>query len=155
MPRNLLCGIFLYTISLLIWDIRHSMSKHQSIEQLRELIYEGEASDPLIFLESVMNGQDPRRFSDVYKLALDIEEFSDGVPSPDEWFDLFEQIRLVCKYKTVTLSESTSAAKTVAEYLHAKRKSLDINTGAEGQTQIEELRESEIKAFLTIYEQEF
>lgn len=131
------------------------MSDKLSIEQLRELIHDGEASDPLIFLESVMNGQDPRRLSDIYKLALDIEEFSDGVPSPDEWFELFEQIRLACKYKTVSLAESTSAAKTVAEYLHAKRKSLEIADGNKDQAEVPDLTKDQIIRFLTIYEREF
>lgn len=131
------------------------MPKSLTIEQFRGLIHEGKASDPLIFLESVMNGQDPRHHSDVYKLALDIDEFSEGAPSPGDWDELFDLIRRECKYYPVSLSESASAAKTMAEYLHAKRKSIEHNDGSNSLAQVEPLTDDEIRSFLKIYEEEF
>lgn len=131
------------------------MSKPLTIEQFRDQINEGKASDPLVFLEAVMNGQDPRRLSEVYKLALNIEEFSDGVPTYDEWCDLFTVIKSACKFHVVSMNESTSAAKTVAEYLHPKRKSIENIDGNAGSMIVEPLTKKEIKSFLTIYEDEF
>ncbi len=131
------------------------MQKPLTIEQFRDQINAGNASDPLIFLESVMNGQDPRRLSAVYKLALDIEEFGDGVPSPEEWADLFHLIKTACKFHTVSMSESTMAAKTCAEYLHAKRKSIENIDGTNGTLSVEPLNKKEIRNLLKIYESEF
>ena len=130
------------------------MSKPLTIEQLRDLIHKGDASDPLVFLESVMNGQDPRRYSELYTLAIDIEEFSDGEPSPDDWAVMFDKIRMFCKYQHVSLSESTSAAKNIAEYLHAKRKQVEKKVSGESAPLVP-LKTAEIKAFLKIYEGEF
>ncbi len=131
------------------------MSKSLNIEEFRELIHQGEASDPLIFLESVMNGQDPRRYSEVYQLALDIDDFSGGCPGPDEWAEMFDKIRVLLKYKPVSLSESTTAAKTIAEYLHAKRKQVETKNLDNEQGQPAKLSKKEIRAFLKIYEGDF
>jgi len=131
------------------------MSKPLNIEEFRELIHNGEASDPLIFLESVMNGQDPRRYSEVYQLALDIDDFSGGCPGPEEWAEIFDIIRTLLKYKPVSLSESTTAAKTIAEYLHAKRKQVETKNLNGEQAQPSKLQKAEIRAVLSIYEKEF
>ena len=131
------------------------MAKPLTIDQLRSLINSGNASDPLVFLESVMNGQDPRRLSKVYQLASDIEDFSEGQPTEYEWGELFQAIRDICKFNTVSLSESTAAAKTVAEYLHAKRKNVSIHTDDIGNSKVTLLEDDEIRRFLNIYEDEF
>jgi len=107
------------------------MSKRPiTVEELRGLINTGEAKDPLVFLEAVMNGQDPRRLSDIHKLILEIEDFSDGVPSEEDWSEVVNLIIDRYKYYTVSMGESTNAAKTLAEYLHAKRKNVEISGGA-------------------------
>ena len=131
------------------------MPEPLNIEEFRELIHKGEASDPLIFLESVMNGQDPRRYSEVYQLAIDIDDFSGGCPDLSDWAEMFDKIRMLCKYKPVSISESTAAAKTIAEYLHAKRKQVETKRMNDEQGQPAELTDEEIKAFLKIYEDEF
>lgn len=131
------------------------MSKSLNIEEFRELIHNGEASDPLIFLESVMNGQDPRLYSEVYQLAIDIDDFSGGCPSPEDWAEIFDQIRVSCKYMPVSLSESTTAAKTIAEYLHAKRKQIETKNSDGEHGQPSKLTKAEIRAVLKIYEGEF
>lgn len=130
------------------------MSETLSIEQLRDLIHKGEAKDPLVFLESVMNGQDPRKQSDLYTLAIDIDEFSDGVPDADDWALIYDMIRMHFKYQSVSLSESTSAAKTISEYLHAKRKQIETKESG-AMAEVQPLKKAEIKAFLKIYEGEF
>ncbi len=131
------------------------MHKSLNIEEFRELIHDGQASDPLIFLESVMNGQDPRRHSEVYQLALDIDDFSGGCPGPEDWAEIFELIRMLCKYKLVSLSESTTAAKTIAEYLHAKRKQVETKDLNGEQAQPSPLLKKEIREVLKIYEENF
>ena len=91
----------------------------------------------------------------MYQLALDIDDFSGGCPDKDEWAEVFDKIRTLCRYKTVSLSESTTAAKTIAEYLHAKRKQVETKTTTGEQGQPVELTDAEIEAFLNIYEGEF
>ena len=97
-----------------------------NIDELRNLINEGEASDPLIFLESVMNGQDPRKTSAIYDLILEVDAFNTGDIPRSDWTEIVEHATSHSKYEEVTLAESITASKTVAEYLHAKRKQVDI-----------------------------
>lgn len=125
-----------------------------TIDELRDLINKGEATDPLIFLESVMNGQDPRGLSEIYKLVCEIDEWG-SLPTRHEWEDLVGMIRAQCKYSLVSLSESTAAAKTVAEYLHSKKKSIETIEGNSEGSIGKPLNEKEIRAFLKIYESEF
>ena len=85
------------------------------IEELRELIRKGEAKDPLVFLESVINGYDPRKFSGIYKLIMEMEDFTGGEITPADWGELVDYAVTHAKYHSVTLNESTSAARTIAE----------------------------------------
>lgn len=129
-----------------------------SIEELRELINEGKARDPLIFLEAVMNGQDPRKLSDVYDLVMDIEGFNEGDDIPrSDWNDLLDLVISRFKYSVVSLNESSSAARTLAEYLHPKRKhiemSADITTQADANS--DPLSEEEIELFKEKFNDEF
>lgn len=126
------------------------------IEELRDLIHRGEAKDPIVFLESVMNGQDPRAFSGVYNLIMEIDSFTNGDLEPSDWHELVDYAINHAKYQTVSLSESTNAAKTIAEYLHAKRKQIekvDGSTGGDGSA--EPLTEEEIELFKEKFNDEF
>jgi len=100
-----------------------------TVEDLRDLINKGQAKDPLIFLESVMNGADPRKISRLYKLVAELHEFSDGEPDPSDWAEIVDIVLTDYKYRPVGLGESITAAKTMAEYLYAKRKQIDTNGG--------------------------
>lgn len=133
------------------------MSKRPiTVEELRSLIHTGEAKDPLVFLESVMNGQDPRRLSDIYKLVLEIQDFSDGNPSPEDWAEIVDLVISNYKYYTVSMGESTNAAKTLAEYLHAKRKNVEISGGgSSGSVSATPLTEEEIELFKEKFNDEF
>ena len=70
-----------------------------SIEQLREKIRIGEAKDPLVYLESVMCGQDPNSLSPIYQLAMEIEEFSDDAIHRSDWEELLNLIIDSVKYR--------------------------------------------------------
>ena len=132
-------------------------NKPLKINDLRQLIHKGEAKDPLIFLESVMNGQDPRKFSDIYDLILEIDSFSDGEIAQSDWTEIVDFAITNAMYKPVSLSESHSAAKTLAEYLHAKRKSLEL-TGLEGDSNSitnDPLTEEDIELFKEKFNDEF
>ena len=96
-----------------------------TIPQLRDLINTNQATDPLVFLESVMNGQDPRRLSAMYTLIMEIDSFCDGDLSKSDWNEIVDLVSKQFKYHEVSLSESTQAAKTLSEYIHAKRKQIE------------------------------
>lgn len=126
------------------------------IEELRELIHAGTAKDPLVFLESVMNGQDPRAFSGIYKLILEIDSFNDGEIPVTDWNELVDYAINHAKYAPVSLSESHSAAKTIAEYLHAKRKQIEkIDSSATSDGSFEPLTEEDIELFKEKFNDEF
>lgn len=133
------------------------MSKNNiSIEDLRDLINKGEAGDPLVFLESVMNGQDPRRLSDIYNLVMEIQDFSDGEPSSEDWAEIVDLVISRYRYHHVSLGESSQAAKTLAEYLHAKRKHVEMSGSRNGgQSEVPPLTEEEIMLFKEKFNDEF
>ena len=133
------------------------MSKRPiTVEELRSLIHTGDAKDPLVFLEAVMNGQDPRKLSDIYKLVLEVQDFSDGNPSSEDWAEIVDLVISRYKYYTVSMGESTNAAKTLAEYLHAKRKNVEISGGGgSGSVDATPLTEEEIELFKEKFNDDF
>ncbi len=131
--------------------------KSLSIKDLRDLIHEGEAKDPLVFLEAVMNGQDPRRLSSIYELIMEIDAFTNGELSKGDWNEIVDHVMNRFKYHTVTLSESITASKTLAEYLHAKRKQVEVNGGNSGSASVQDnpLNEEEIELFKEKFNDDF
>lgn len=128
-----------------------------SIDQLRDLIHKGEAKDPLVFLESVMNGQDPRKLSRVYELVCEIDEFnsSEDIPRSD-WNELVDLVMSEYRFQTVSLSESGSAARTLAEYLHAKRKQVEMSDRSTSNNPGDNpLTEEEIELFKEKFNEDF
>ncbi len=128
-----------------------------SIEDLRSLINKGEAKDPLVFLESIMNGQDPRRLSSIYELVMEIDNFTDGDLSQGDWAEIVDHVSDRFHFHTVSLNESITASKTLAEYLHAKRKHVEIkdNSSGSGSVQDNPLTEEEIELFKEKFNDDF
>lgn len=128
-----------------------------SIEDLRELIHKGEAKDPLVFLEAVMNGQDPRRLSSIYELIMEIDSFTNGELSKSDWSEIVDHVTSRYKYHTVTLSESIAASKTLAEYLHAKRKQVEVkgDNSISSSAHDNPLTEEEIELFKEKFNDDF
>ncbi len=127
-----------------------------SIDGLRDLINKGEAKDPLIFLEAVMNGKDPRRISSIYELIMEIDGFTNGELAPEDWSEIVDHVMSRFKYHVVSLVESTSAAKTLAEYLHPKRKQVEIKGGGIGGTvDLQPLTEEDIELFKEKFNDDF
>ena len=132
-------------------------NKKLSISDLRDYIKTGEMTDPLVFLESIMTGQDPRCLSSIYELILEIQDFTNGDIGPGEWAEIVDLVQDRYKYKAVSLTESTSAAKTLTEYLHPKRKQIDIgDANADGAyAGNHPLTEEEIDLFKERFNDEF
>lgn len=127
-----------------------------SIDELRDLINKGGAKDPLIFLEAIMNGQDPRGLSSTYELIMEIDSFTNGKLEKSDWSELVDHVTSRFKYQPVTLNESSNAAKTLAEYLHAKRKQVEIHGNINGaDVSASPLTEEEIALFKEKFNDEF
>ena len=131
--------------------------KALSIEELRSLINKGEAKDPLVFLESVMNGQDPRNLSSVYELIMSIDDFTNGELEKSDWAEIVDHVSCRYKYNTVSLNDSLGATKTLAEYLHPKRKQIEIkgDGSSEGSVADNPLTEDEVELFKEKFNDEF
>lgn len=131
--------------------------KPLTVDDLRQLISEGQAKDPLIFLEAVMNGQDPRQLSRLYRLVTDINDFCDGTPDPSDWAGVVDLVVSEMKFRPVGIGESITAAKTMAEYMYAKRKQVDTGGGSGdgGSVQNSPLTEEEIELFKERFNDEF
>ena len=133
------------------------MDEPLSISDLRDLIHTGEVKDPLVFLESVMSGQDPRRRSSIYELVMEIDSFTGGKLSSGDWAEIVDHVRDNYSYHSVPLGESINASKTLAEYLYAKRKQIDINdgTGSASSKAEEPLTAEEIELFKEKFNDDF
>ena len=109
--------------------------KPLTIQQYRQKINEGDITDPLMFLEAIQSGQDPRHISQLYELVRTITDFTDGNPSPEDWEEVVCLISEEFRYRAVSIGESIGAAKTMAEYLHPKRKQVEKIGPGNGETQ--------------------
>lgn len=87
----------------------------------------GKTVDPLKFLELVMAGVDPRYLSEIHKLLASFRCGPDGRPSILDWHTLTDLIQSKYRLEPVELKESLNAGKDLANYLHPKRKQVDMN----------------------------
>ena len=129
-----------------------------TIDDLRDLIHKGESRDPLVFLEAVMNGNDPRNLSSIYELVCEIDSFTeDGDISKEDWYEVIDHVTKRFKFSNVSLNESVAASKTLAEYLYPKRKQVDINGGnsASSEAHSSPLTVEEIELFKEKFNDEF
>lgn len=98
------------------------------IDQFRELINSGEATDPLVFLETITSGQDPRTLSALHQIIEEITEFDDtDLPDPDTWLRLVRLVRAKYRYQPVSLQESQNAASILMRHLHPTLKQVHSN----------------------------
>tara|TARA_R110000782_G_scaffold88041_2_gene170132 strand:- start:916 stop:1320 length:405 start_codon:yes stop_codon:yes gene_type:complete len=128
-----------------------------TIDQLRDLVNKGEAKDPIVFLEAVMNGQDPRGLSTIYELIMEIDDFSGGDISRDNWNEVLDHVMTRFKYQVVSMADSMNATKTLAEYLYPKRKQVEISESnkAIGDPSNHPLTEEEIELFKEKFNDDF
>lgn len=132
------------------------MTKLLSIEQLRERMNQGGYSDPLVYLQAIQDGQDINKVSGIYTLIMEIDALTGGDIDAEDWAEIVDYVTNFCKYKSVPRSESIAAAKTLAEYLHPKRKQIEL-TGdiAAGEGVAQPLDKDEVQLFLQTFEEEY
>ena len=128
--------------------------KKITIEEFKTMIKNGEAEDPLLFLEAIMNGKDPRKSSRLYDIITEINN-AGGMPDLNDWSEIVNIVLNEHDCEEVTIGESITASKSLAEYLHAKKKQIEMNAtvGEGGSTK--PLTESEIELFKEVWNDEF
>lgn len=87
---------------------------------------------PIEFATQLMAGKDPRNQSMIHEMVLDIQSMGD-LPDEAEWAELCEVIEVQYRYRPVTLEISEKANKQLMEYMHSKKKAieLEVNGGIE------------------------
>lgn len=108
---------------------------------------EDNTGEPLGFLAAVMSGIDPRQQSEILQLVDTIEEENFGDPPDAEQWDMLKRIvHRLYKYQPVPLAMSAGAARSLAEYRHAKRKTIEIREGGAA-AQVTDLTDAELDLF--------
>ena len=132
------------------------MADKLTIIELRAAIKRGESIDPIAFLEATMMRQDPTQLSKIYELVQDIQDMNDGPPSKGEWKELVKLIGRHCKYRISSVGESHSAARTLAEYMHPKKRSIETtNVNLNSDIAKSPLTDKEIDKLLRKWNDEF
>ena len=133
-------------------------NKPLSIAELRDRINRNEMVDPLVTLEAITNGQDPRQISKLYDMVMDIEEMNrpDDDINRGDWDELMDFILKHGKHDTVQIKQTLLAAKTLAEYVHPKVKNSDIvgNDGVINSVSLP-LTDDEVRTFKQVFNDEF
>ena len=123
--------------------------------QLKNLADEYGFLDPLSLLMGFANGQDLRGHSLVYQKVLEIEEeFGDAPPDTWEWDELIEMIKNDYRFLPVSRSTSEAASKTLLEYQHNKKKSVEV-TDKSAKGEVTELSRTEVRRFLRVFNKEY
>jgi len=98
-------------------------------DQVTKLCKELNIPEPIQFLTNMMGGIDPRRVSIVYlKIQALEEEYGNEPPDAWDWMDLVELIKQEYRGSIIEIGKSQDAAKQLLEYMHPKRKAMDIVT---------------------------
>lgn len=116
--------------------------------KIKEICNENGLIDPVELLTGLSNGVDLRKNGLVYAWLLDFEEEEgDDLPSLEDWFELKSLIKIECRRLPVSMAESLAAQKALIEYMHSKRKAIDITTSIKGEGVVTPLTLKEIKKF--------
>lgn len=116
--------------------------------KVEEVCKEHQLLDPTRLLIGLTNGVDLRKQSAIYKWLIAFEEQFGENEAPDEieFEQLKEIIKEEAKYAFVTLDQSLTAQKTLLEYMHPKKKSVDLTANVSS-TAVTPLKASEIRRF--------
>lgn len=115
--------------------------------EVKKVCEEHDFIDPTILLTALTNGVDLRKVSLVYKWIVEFEdEAGDEPPDELEFEQLKELIKNEARYLPVSLSDSLNAQKTLMEYMHSKKKSVDVQTTSTGDS-VQPLKPSEVRRF--------
>lgn len=96
--------------------------------QVKALCDKLKIPSPVEFLTQIMGGTDPRRVSQVYLKVLALEEEYEGAAPDDwDWQELVDLIKAEYRGSIVEIGKSQDAAKQLMEYMHPKRKAIEVS----------------------------
>ena len=124
-------------------------------EQIAEICQKENIPSPLEFLTQIMNGKDPRRISEIYRLVLYLEdEYGEDPPDIWDWLELTELIKREYRFSIVEIGKSQDAAKQLMEYTHPKRKSVE-KTVTNKASEASEITRKEARILKKVFELEY
>jgi len=105
--------------------------------------------DPGRFLAMVMAGQDPRTGTDVSELWALVNQNADRRPSKADWDRIVAIVLSDDRYQRdfVSSEESLKAAKTLMEFLYAKRKAIEVSGHVSSTVRVVSLTPEQIELF--------
>ena len=124
-------------------------------QQLKEVSEEFNFIDPVTLLQGIANGVDLRGHSKAYLWVLE-HEASNGDELPDmwEWEDIVELIKSEFRFLPVDKGTSLQAQKVLIEYMHNKRKAVEI-TDKSSSGEVTKLNRADIKRVERIFKNEY
>lgn len=117
-------------------------------------------SEPHLFLCEIMAGHDPRgAIGKLYQLIEEASKSEDefGLPDPMFWVSIKELILEdpVLKCDPISLGKSADAAKELLEYMHPKKKRLEVTGDMEHLVKVVPLTKEEIDSFEKRFNDDF
>lgn len=111
--------------------------------------------DPIVLLVGLANGKDLSSHSLLYEWILN-HEANNGEDPPDQWdwLELVDLIKNHARFIPVDEKTKLQAQRTLAEYQHNKKKSIEI-TDNQKQEAVTKLTRMEIKRFERIFKHEY
>ena len=95
--------------------------------EIKELVNKSIVEDdPLPIIKAISKGIDEDHYSPLYEMMQNIDDETGGHPSEEDWQVIREHIEKHCKKKPVPINVKLRAAESLAEYLYAKRKSIEV-----------------------------
>lgn len=111
--------------------------------------------NPLELLVGLANGVDLSNGSIVYAIAKNLhDEYGDELPDEYEYSHLIDAIFETCRFESVGIKEMLQAQKTLVEYQHPKRKSVEVTTTGTAEA-VTELNEKEISTFWQKFDEKY
>lgn len=142
-------------------SVRPIMSKAQQFnfmnlqEQLKSLSDEYGFIDPVTLLQGFANGQDLRTHNIIYEMVLELEsKYGDELPDVWDYDELIELIKNEYRFLPVERGISKDAAKTLLEYMHNKKKAVEVTDKSAGGS-ITDLTKAEIRRFERVFKNEY
>ena len=116
--------------------------------KIKEICVKNGLVNPVEILTGFSNGVDLRKKAQIYAWLIEFEEDEgDNLPNVDDWLELKNLIKQECRHYPVSMAETLSAQKTLIEYMHSKRKSIDVTTSTKGDGVVTPLTLKEVKRF--------
>jgi hypothetical protein len=135
-----------------------SAYNYQDLEsKLKGVSHELDLLDPVTLLLGTANGCDLSSRSTVYEKALDIEEqLKNGQVDEFAIMELISDVKAHNRWRPVSDQQQTAAQKQLSEFLHGKKKNIDIDAKVSTVSQdVKPLSKREIRNFRKAFNKDY